>query len=86
MRPHLSVAVAAVALVSLAGCVAASGRDAAVRRDVEWPAYGGGVDTSQYSPLAQIDRGNVASIEPVFSRELTREGAYCTMILTSLSQ
>jgi len=81
MRPHLSVAAAAVALVSLAGCVAASGRDAAVRRDVEWPAYGGGVDTSQYSPLAQIDRGNVASIEPVWSFALGSEATRANPIM-----
>ena len=35
----------------------------AVAQNVEWPHYGGNLAAQRYSPLAQIDRSNVAELE-----------------------
>lgn len=55
-----STAVAILAL-SLAAAPAAAQR--APLPDRDWPAYGGDRGGSRYSPLAQIDRGNVSRLE-----------------------
>src|SRR5437762_9215405 len=44
------------------GLQAVPGDGQAVPRDVEWPMHGG-VDNIRYSPLAQIDRSNVATLQ-----------------------
>jgi quinoprotein glucose dehydrogenase len=45
-------------------CIAALffAEDGKSSRDVDWPDYGGGSATMQFSPLAQIDKSNVANL------------------------
>jgi quinoprotein glucose dehydrogenase len=46
--------------------------------DIEWPAYGRDAGGSRFSPLAQIDRANVAALAPAWTAhtgEATRGGA-----------
>jgi len=38
-------------------------------RSGEWPVYGGGNSATKYSPLTQIDRGNVASLKTAWEWE-----------------
>ncbi len=61
MSRHLTARAALGILVLLAvGCLPAVRREPEVRGD--WPAYGNDAGGSRYSPLAQIDRGNVGQL------------------------
>ena len=53
-----------ISALALAGCIAGSRPDDA-GRSVDWPVYGG-VSGDRYSPLDQIDAGNVAMLEQVW--------------------
>lgn len=60
---------ASVWFALLTACAAAApGADAPGRRDVagEWPAYGGAA-ANRFSPLAEIDRGNVTRLAPAWT-------------------
>jgi quinoprotein glucose dehydrogenase len=46
--------------------------------DVEWAFYNGGPDGDHYSPLRQIDRGNVARLKPVWVFDLHEQGGLQT--------
>lgn len=35
--------------------------------DADWPSYGGDPGGQRYSPYKQIDKGNVASLRPVWT-------------------
>ena len=50
-----------IAVGMLGGCLPAASRDASVTPG-EWPSYGNDVGGTRYSPLAQIDRGNVGRL------------------------
>ena len=61
MSRHLIARAAlAVAALLVLGCLPALRPERAVRGD--WPAYGNDAGGSRYSPLAQIDRGNVGRL------------------------
>jgi len=58
-------------LVAIAMCIvvaACGGKDASP--DDDWPVYGGGSDQQHYSPLTQIDTGNVGKLGLVWSYDL----------------
>jgi quinoprotein glucose dehydrogenase len=64
----------AAALFGLGACATTvAGRGGA---DVAWDAYLGGADSSQYSALDQIDRGNVAELDLAWSYPTGERGAY----------
>ena len=42
--------------------------------DVDWPAHNGGVNGDHYSPLAQINRGNVARLQAVWEYDTGEKG------------
>jgi PQQ-dependent dehydrogenase (methanol/ethanol family) len=44
---------------------AAGARDAAAHADVDWPSYNRTLGSDRYVPLAQIDRDNVARLQPL---------------------
>ena len=50
-----------IAVGMLGGCLPAASRDASVTPG-EWPSYGNDLGGTRYSPLAQIDRGNVGRL------------------------
>jgi len=41
---------------------------------LDWPAYGGGPDDARYSPLQQINRHNVASLQVAWTYDTAEEG------------
>ena len=59
----------AVGLIVACGClgaaqtVAPEARVASQSRDQDWPVYGGTPESTHYSPLAQINRSNVATLK-----------------------
>jgi quinoprotein glucose dehydrogenase len=48
--------------------------DAAIRREQDWPAYGGGPEGIRYSTLSQINRANVSRLQVAWSYD-TADGA-----------
>lgn len=64
----LSVAIA----LSLCSLIA-SGEEP---KNADWPVYLGGKDRSLYSPLRQIDRGNVAKLEVAWTYETGDKAEY----------
>jgi quinoprotein glucose dehydrogenase len=50
-------------LTLLVGVAAFVQRHDAANGPIEWPAYGGGKDNTHYSPLKQINRGNVKNLQ-----------------------
>lgn len=61
MSRHLSARALLVSIALLVlGCLPALRGDQGVSGD--WPAYGNDAGGSRYSPLAQIDRGNVQQL------------------------
>jgi quinoprotein glucose dehydrogenase len=61
-RPRRSLMVSSLALAALllAGCLFAPSRDSIDTG--EWPSYGNDPGGTRYSPLIQVDRGNVANL------------------------
>ena len=66
------------ALMSIAASVAvAAGQGGRTRsRPVEWPVYGGSAASDRYSPLAQIDRGNVNQLEVAWTFDSAESGGF----------
>ena len=62
----------AVGFLSLAFCslAACGGRSAPAVADADWPAYNRTLAGDRFSPLDEIDRGNVAGLVPVCSYSL----------------
>ncbi len=46
----------------------------ATQRDADWPAYNGGVNGDHYSPLAQINRTNVAQLKVAWQFDTGEKG------------
>ena len=66
-----------LAAAGIAGALLpANGQPAAggAQHDVDWPAYNGGVDGDHYSPLAQINRGNVAQLRVAWQFDTGEKG------------
>lgn len=67
--PHPRLAPCAGRLAAVAaGLLAAAALHAGAPDDGSWPVAPGGGDNTRYSPLAQIDRDNVAQLVPVFEQ------------------
>ncbi len=43
-------------------------------KQADWPAYGGGPEDIRYSPLKQINRGNVGSLQVAWSYDTGEKG------------
>jgi quinoprotein glucose dehydrogenase len=86
MIAHLMRVVSTVfiALVALAGCGPASPPGAAPvdPTDVEWAHYGGDAGGSKYSPLDEIERGNVAQLQVAWT---ARTGDFDGLTMESTS-
>ena len=57
------------AAVVLAGAMAAS-----LQAQADWPGYGRDKGAQRYSPLAQINTGNVAKLIPAWTFSMKRDG------------
>lgn len=66
------------ALVTLAAGAFASGCSGGGPRHADWAAYNGGQSGDHYSPLRQINRGNVAQLRPVWIHDLHQKGGLQT--------
>lgn len=71
-----SVHVLAIALCAAAvsAQTAPHTRPIAVRYNTDWPVYNGGVDGDHYSPLAQINRANVAQLKVAWTYDTGEAG------------
>ena len=61
--PQRGVTLVAIVLVASCTTVPSTAPLPADRTIAEWPAYGGDAGGTRFSPLAQIDRGNVARLK-----------------------
>ena len=55
-------------------CACLAGAACAAQRTADWPVYGGGLGSDHYSPLAQIDRGNVQSLTVAWTYDTGEKG------------
>ena len=62
----LVLASTAFSTVFLSACADAPDAAPAPSGFAGWPAYGGDAGGSRWSPLTEIDRGNVAALEPAW--------------------
>ena len=67
LRPLLFAGTGLLVAASFARGERARAQKPAPRADAEWRAYGGDARGQRYSPLAQVHRGNVASLRPVWT-------------------
>lgn len=67
-------------LIGLFALALAAGVESALavpaRGDTGWPEYNGGYNSQRFSPLKQINTGNVAGLKPVCEVKLGEEGAF----------
>jgi glucose dehydrogenase len=75
VSPVSALAVSAICAVSALSAVSAV---FAASAPSQWPAYGGGPEQIRYSPLAQIDRTNVARLERVWAYDSEETGGLQT--------
>jgi len=67
-----------VAATTKSGAKQASPRHQVEVSPVEWPAYGGGPENTHYSPLAQINRENVARLQVAWTFDSGETGGLQT--------
>src|SRR5579875_3517217 len=62
----------------LAATAALAQTHTAPARDVDWPAYNGGVSGDHYSPLPQINRANVSQLKQAWRYDTGEKGGLQT--------
>src|SRR5215469_6018705 len=63
MKHGLTVGLIGGLAVAMAGCSAPGMTKEAGRPAAEWPSYGNDAGSSRYSPLTEINKGNVESLK-----------------------
>jgi len=80
--PHIfAVAISLLVLSSATLLIRARQQDSGkptTRENLDWAAYGGGPLNNHYSPLSQIDRGNIRQLEVAWSFDTGEEGGLQT--------